>query len=392
MILVQTIGNKRTWWQAYLRICLVVIAVMIILSAATAADSPTLPRLYTHQSYVEDVMPGSTLKIDDPAAVFAYVLDALPERVKVYPTENYYYFYFYTGNLRYAGNIRLDAVTRDQGKVHIAYSIDLAEWKEEDPVYHKLLDAGDGVTVEKVGRLAYRVTYGAKSVLFELNDLSNVAPPASAMGPNEKFLGPIFDDSAIRFYLIYNQRLKLFHYILDETVPINDVLVPASTTNRILIGKRTGFAYYRDDRLDRKILIGVFEGNARVNNYFDGPFDQLPDNFIDGEALRSAILQVEPSLKGQIDRFGASPDGSSRYMIAPYAHYRSEEDLLPFYTCAQSKNIPPSLYYGCFVVEQPSFDGAAATTATKRTKLRKQNASVKRTAGTASSASVAPTR
>jgi hypothetical protein len=331
-------------------------------------------------------MPGSTLKTDDPTAVFAYVLDALPERVKVYPTENYYYFYFYTGNLRYAGNIRLDPVTRDQGKVHIAYSIDLAEWKEEDPVFHKLLDAGDGVTVERAGRLTYRVTYGAKSVLFELNDLSNVAPPASIMGPDEKFLGPIFDDSAMRFFLIYNQRLKLFHYILDETVPINDVFVPVSATNRILIGKRTGFAYYRDHRLNRKILIGVFEGNARVNNYFDGPFDQLPDNFIDGEALRSAILDVEPSLKGQIDRFGAAPDGSSRYMIAPYAHYRGEEDLLPIHTCAESKNIPPDLYYGCFVVEQPSFDGAASHTAAKGTKLRKHTASVKRTARTDKSA------
>jgi hypothetical protein len=376
------VRNERTCWRALWHICLAALAVIAILSAESAADRPALPRLYTHQSYVEDVTQGSTLQIDDPKAVFAYVLNALPDRVKVYPTENYYYFYFYAGKLRYAGNIRLDAVTRDQGKVHIAYSIDLAEWKEEDPVYHKLLDATDGVTVERAGRLTYRVTYSGKTVVFELNDLSNVAPPASAMGPDENFLGPIFDDSAIRFYLIYNRRLKLFHYILDETIPINDVLVPASTTNRILIGKRTGFAYYRDHRLDRKILIGVFEGNARINNYFDGPFDQLPDNFIDGEALRSAILDVEPSLKGQIDRFGASPDGSSRFMIAPYAHYRSEEDLLPFHTCAESKKIPPHLYYGCFVVEQPSFDGAASNTAAKGTKLRKRTASMKRTFGT----------
>ena len=51
----------------------------------------------------------------------------------------------------------------------------------------------------------------------------------------------------------------------------------------------------------------------RANNYFDGPFDQLPDNFIEGEALREAILAVRPQLKGEIDRFGASPDGSIRF-------------------------------------------------------------------------------
>ena len=33
----------------------------------------------------------------------------------------------------------------------------------------------------------------------------------------------------------------------------------AKKSDRILIGKRTGFAFYRDHRLERKILIGVFE-------------------------------------------------------------------------------------------------------------------------------------
>ena len=59
-----------------------------------------------------------------------------------------------------------------------------------------------------------------------------------------------------------------------------------------------------------------------MNNYFDGPFDQLPDNFIEGETLRNAILEIDPKLKGKIDRFGGSPDGEIRYMIAPYKLYK----------------------------------------------------------------------
>jgi hypothetical protein len=101
-------------------------------------------------------------------------------------------------------------------------------------------------------------------------------------------------------------------------------------------------------------LIGVFEGNAMANNYFDGPFDQLPDNFIAGEDLRDAILAVEPGLKGKIDRFGGDPDGASRYLIGPYANYRSEVDLQPFHDCAVSKRVPRERYYTCFVnVERP---------------------------------------
>ena len=180
------------------------------------------------------------------------------------------------------------------------------------------------------------------------------------MGPDEKYLGPVFDESAIRFFLIFNQRLKLFHYILDETIPVADQFVRARLTSRIVIGKRTGFAYYQDYRLKRKILIGVFQGNARVNNYFDGPFDQLPDNFIEGEALREAILAVEPSLKGKIDRVGGAPDGSGRYLIGPYVYYRGEDEFQPFHDCATSKRRADESYYRCFVHQDDGVDGESA--------------------------------
>jgi hypothetical protein len=324
---------------------------------AMAAQGADTPRLTTHESFVDDVLRPTELPLADPVAMFAYVLGALPERVKVYPTENYYYFSFIHKKVRYAGNIRLDAMDRDQGKVHFAYYEDLAEWKDESPVTHVVLDMTNGVAVEKLDRLLYRISYRDKTVVFALNDLSRVVPPATAIGPDEKYIGPIFDDSAIRFFLVYNTKLKIFHYILDETIEVADQFSPAAATDRILISKRTGFAFYRDHRLDRKILIGVFEGNARVNNYLDGPFDQLPDNFIEGDTLRDIILEVDPSLAGKIDRLGGSPDGADRFLIALYMHYRQEDDLLVFDRCATSKKIEARLYYACFVLDPDSEDG-----------------------------------
>jgi len=329
----------------------VVVAVVIAMVGTATAQSQELPRLETNQAYVEEVTRTTTLAINDPIAVFAFVLNSLPDRVKVYPTENYYYFSFLHNAKRYAGNIRLDASNRDEGKVIFAYYEELSEWRDESPVTHIIFDASQGVTVEKVERLVYRVSHGPKSVVFVLNDLSQVKPPANAIGPDEKFLGPIFDESAIRFFLVYNSRLKIFHYILDETVKVADEFVPSRRTDRIIIGKRTDFAFYRDHRLDRKILIGVFEGNARANNYFDGPFDQLPDNSIEGETLREILLEIEPRLKGRIDRFGGSPDGAVRYMIAPYLPYRTEDELDAFDKCATSKKNPAAAYYNCFVAE-----------------------------------------
>ena len=56
--------------------------------------------------------------------------------MKVYPTENYYYFGFMHNGIRYAGNIRLDASNRDDGKVIFAYFEDTAQWYDDAPVKH----------------------------------------------------------------------------------------------------------------------------------------------------------------------------------------------------------------------------------------------------------------
>jgi hypothetical protein len=344
------------WMTGYRWGLLAAVASVIATVGTAMAQNSTYPRLHTNEAYLEEVTRTSTLAIADPVAVFAFVLDSLPDRVKVYPTGNYHYFRFIQNGTPYVGNIRLHTLDRDSGKVHFAYyaDADLARWAggEAEPALKRvgvILDAAHGVTVEQLESLVYRVTYGRKSVVFALNDLSQVKPPANALRPNERFVGPISDESGMRFFLVYNSRLKIFHYILDETVRVLDDFVPSRLTHRIIIGKRTGFAFYRDHQRNRKILIGVFEGNRWANNYFDGPFDQLPDNFIAGEALREIILEVEPRLKGRIDRLGYALDYTSRYTIAPYLHYQKEDDLSVVHLCVTGSKFQGSVYYQCFV-------------------------------------------
>src|ERR1041385_5727528 len=207
-----------------MRICGLILAMLLL--ACSAAFAEDKPRLYTNERYIEDVQNRAVLPTDDPKAMFAWVLGELPERVKVYPTGNYYSFYFYYQGSRYAGNIRLDAASRDEGKVNFSYYVDLAEWHlKEDNNRYALLGKEDGVTVEKLGPFLYRVSYGGKSVLFELNDLSAVKPPAQTLAPDDKFIGPVMDESGVRFFLVFNKRLRVFHYVLDETVPVADELV-----------------------------------------------------------------------------------------------------------------------------------------------------------------------
>src|SRR4051812_23381769 len=65
-----------------------------------------------------EASPQSTLAIENPVAVFAYLLSQLPEHVQINPTENYFYLRFSHQGAPYAGNIRLAAADRDQGKVN----------------------------------------------------------------------------------------------------------------------------------------------------------------------------------------------------------------------------------------------------------------------------------
>jgi hypothetical protein len=269
--------------------------------------------------------------------------------VNVLPTENYYYVRFVRDGVRYVGNIRLAAADRDQGKVNFSYSEEPTDWNNEPEERHEAFGSDKGVSVEKLSPLEYRVSHAGKSVTFALNDLSTVKPPAGLLTADEKFLGPVFDESGIRFFLVFNARLKVFHFMLDETEPVADVFFPSKATTQIEIGKRTGFAVYIAG--NRKIMIGASERQSRLNTYLDGPFDQLPENFIAGNELRDAEIAAEPGVKGHIDRLGNFDNGEGRFLIHPYMLYRELADLAVFQRCVTSPKVKPTDRPLCFVID-----------------------------------------
>ncbi len=310
-------------------------------SAASASAGDIVGGLRTNQAYVEALQQNRGLKIQDPKAVFAAVLNALPDRVKVYPTEGYYYFSFHHAGVRYAGNMRLDAQARKRGLVYFTYFRSATMQHSDGRGQRALLGPDDGVEVSQVAPLIWQVGFARRKVVFELNDLSNVRPPAGHLGPNERFIGPVFDESGLRFFLSFDDKRNVFLFTLDETSDVAEQFSPSQASTRILIGRRTGFLFHIDkaDR-GRKALIGVFGGNIELNNYFDGPFDQLPDDFIDGESLRSAILKQRPQLAGKIDRFGNLEGGENRVLIAPYATYHSPDDIKQLSRCIARSGVP----------------------------------------------------
>jgi hypothetical protein len=328
---------------------LFLIVAFALAGLARIAQAQDRIHLHTNAAEIGEVTRDGGVSLADPLAVFNTVLKNLPDRVDVYPTENYFYFRFTQNGAVYAGNIRLAAADRDQGKVNFAYGEQPTDWNPNPRSRYVVLGREQGVSVDKAGPLAYRVEGAGKTVTFALNDLSTVKLPREMARPDETFLGPVFDESGIRFVLTFNARLKLFHFLLDETVPVADKFMPVKAAAPVEIGNRTGFAFYPFD--GRKILVGVDARQSRLNTYFDGPFDQLPENFIEGETLRAAILAVDPGLKGKIDRLGNFADGSGRYLINPYMLYRQPADLAVFARCATAKAVAAKDRAACFVID-----------------------------------------
>jgi len=214
-------ATNREWRQVFALAVVALVGGM----AGVAAQSPDQPKLHTHQCDMEAVMWPTTLDVTDPLAVFAFVLDNVPDRIKVCPTENYYYFTFMHNSAAYAGHIRLDASDRDQGKAQFSYNEQTTSWLDDAPGQSRVLDAASGVKLEKLECFRYRLSYKRKNVVFELNNRSQVKPPAIALAPKKEFIGPVFNDSRIRFFPVYKIAINDFFYILNETARVADDFV-----------------------------------------------------------------------------------------------------------------------------------------------------------------------
>jgi len=323
-------------------------ATVLIMVTPAASTEENGSRLDTNQAWIEDLQRGEMLKINSVEDAFEFVFSRLPDHVIVYPTENYYYFTFSAGGVIYAGNLRLAAQDRDKGVIHFAAFRQANQSSEAGEMLYQAMTSNEGVNVEKLEQFSYRVTYKGKAVTFQLNDVSSVQPPKDIIAKGEKYLGLAVDESGLRFFLFYNEIHKVFAYVLDETGDVLDQFNTLKKDGRVLIGHRTGFVFYDHHYLDRRVLIGVHGGNTVVNNYYDGPADQLPENHIKDDNLRKSIVASDPKMKGQLDEFGYLKSGEGRYLIAPYVQYETIGELSGYDQCANDPNTAVEIYDACF--------------------------------------------
>jgi len=317
------------------------------LAAETPRAAPAEPggTVSYNQKFVEGLY--SKLDLNDEMAVFGHVFAGLPDKVVVYPTENYFYWSFNANGRAVWGNFRLDAGDRDEGILHLGYFEYDENGKFQDyDGWEKTISAKDGVVVTKVARLTYTVAYKGKTVTFALNDIGMAPPKKARLRADEVFVGPVFDESGVKFHLVFNTAENHFLYLLNEEG------APAETYKafgkRVVIGRRTGFAYYLDAANERKVLVAINGWNARRNNYYDGPFDQLPDNYVDQTNIAKYLQLAYPYVKGKINKFGVLKDEKgNRVAVGAYFVYNDESELKFVDSCAKTHDVTAAKFYTC---------------------------------------------
>ena len=294
------------------------------------SDGATSSLLF-NQEIIEG-LADDAVDIEDVDAVFWRVFSGLPDEVTVYPSENYYYFILYSDRTQIGGNIRLPAGRRERGVLSFGYSefIEFASQSGTGISRSKFYTKADGLDMEEIDPFTYRLEYDGKVVTFHLHELSQEPPQQFALGPDELFIERTFDESGYQFFLLYNEKDNYFFWVLNEEEKNLDIL--EELENDLLVGKRSGFAFWVDEAHDkRKVLLGVRRLSVTRNDYYDGPFDQLADNYAADTNVSEYMQLAYPALRGRIDKYGYYTDREQpmRVALSNYFSYFAQSDLLP---------------------------------------------------------------
>ena len=198
-------------------------------------------------------------------------------------------------------------------------------------VRNKFFTDADGLLIEELDKFTFKVRFDGKEVIFNLNQISQEPPTLFELADNEQYIEKTYDESGYNFILLFNSERNYFNWVLNEEVPLPDELMPIGED--LLVGRRSGFAFWVDRAHDaRKLLVAIRGQNATINDYYDGPFDQLADNYVDETNLASYVVRASPSLDGRIDKWGYFLDSikPSRVSISPYYVYFTDRALKLF--------------------------------------------------------------
>ncbi len=273
-----------------------------------------------------------TPKFDDPRSVVRFLL-AVIESGTVYPTEGYFYFRFDLDGRSVSGNLRFTSI--DEGVLHTGYF----ETSRDTigAVRTGTFTPTSGLAVEKSAMdpsgTRYRVSLDGQTAEFMIPTAYRARPPSLELPEHERFVSGVLDESAYALVLIFDAREAGFRFLLNPAFEPPEALEPLrADATHLLIGRPSGFVFAHEPgrapgEPERLTLVGIDAASVRRNDYFDGPFDQVPPDL----DLRPLLHIAYPYTRdaSPVDEHGNFIGRTaSRVAIAPYTAYGNTNDLL----------------------------------------------------------------
>lgn len=291
-----------------------------------------------NSDFIEQVH-NDAIDLDNHRDVLRFILSNAGDTIKIYPSEGYFYFSFHSNGVLVKGNLRFDKYLRDEGRVSFAYFRHHAGIRRRtiDRDKHWTLGPEDDFFLTKTDLFHYNLKFEETTIAVEIYDATTELHAEKPVSDGEIYVGPVFDESGVRFHLIFDQLTNVFLFLRNTDLGPAETVRQLEENPSILIGNRSRFAYYDDVEHDRQVLIGVNKDNVRTNTLYDGPFDQLPDSFVDPVYFMELILLYKPSLQGKIGPGGIFlSDSDMRTGLYPYLDYDYERQLLGVSQCESS--------------------------------------------------------
>lgn len=267
-----------------------------------------------------DIASLPEVNFDDSRSLLRYVLASTPQRLRVIPTERYYYWHFAYGSRVIHGNIRFTEI--EQGIVNIGYF---------DPLDRDLRDGAsfgtdEGMRVTNIADDTYQIEFEGIAREVQLMRFLGHNHHSDLL-EGEQPVASVRDESGLGFDLIFYEPESYFYFVLCPESYQTEEIVRVLPAQPFEIGVESRFVYFHDPASGRRILVGVSDSNIWLNNYFDGPFDQVPPNLQLRDKLEAAYPYV--TLRGGIDEHGNfNALDHQRVAISPYQAYSGPADQL----------------------------------------------------------------
>ncbi len=319
--------NERTPARLFLS---VLVFLLFMANCSSQQETPVDRSFVTNESFINGLYAG--LKLDSEDEVFAYVFSKLKNKVTIFPSENYYYFRFPARGKMIYGTLTLFPTERDSARIGFGYAAKVED-KYRNRNYFvrgggRTYGKEDGVTVKELAVDRFEVRFRGKTVEFTLHDPGYAIPNNARLAADEEYVGSNFDESGLRFHLIFHKKINRLFWILNEDGFVPESFAATQYGRRVVMGNRTEFMFYNDSLLSRKVLIGVSGWNVNHNNWYDGPFDQLPDNYVKAGKINMrkyivADIGIDSAAIDQYGRYGPA----HRVPVAPYTVYYSDLEM-----------------------------------------------------------------